>query len=180
MDENYMHPEIKDMYHCHPHHFLEIFKTQVNEPIGSYQIQHLNLIEILTKGKNWFPMSLHLATQGRKFPLIHWYTLPPGSKWFNHLTYHFDAYRDSIQGVSQYQMVWGHKKALFWKLSSLAHFLTLENPIDFQKKLKKATVEYLCNYGKNICWSSHENLMHGCVYFMFYQSPLHIISKRYF
>ncbi len=34
-------PESKDMYHCHPHHFLEIFKTQVNEPIGSYQIQHL-------------------------------------------------------------------------------------------------------------------------------------------
>ncbi len=36
-------PESKDMYHCHPHHFLEIFKIQVNEPIGSYQIQHLNL-----------------------------------------------------------------------------------------------------------------------------------------
>ncbi len=34
-------PESKDMYHCHPHHFLEIFKNQVNEPIGSYQIQHL-------------------------------------------------------------------------------------------------------------------------------------------
>ena len=34
-------PESKDMYHCHPHHFLEIFKTQVNEIIGSYQIQHL-------------------------------------------------------------------------------------------------------------------------------------------
>ncbi len=31
----------KDMYYCHPHHFLEIFETQVNEPIGSYQIQHL-------------------------------------------------------------------------------------------------------------------------------------------
>ncbi len=29
------------MYNCHPHHFLEIFKTQVNEPIGSYQIQYL-------------------------------------------------------------------------------------------------------------------------------------------
>ena len=24
-------------------HFLEIFKTQVNKPIGSYQIQHLKI-----------------------------------------------------------------------------------------------------------------------------------------
>ena len=32
----------KDMYYCHAHHFLEIYGTQVNEPIGSYQIQHLN------------------------------------------------------------------------------------------------------------------------------------------
>ncbi len=30
-----------DMFHCHPYHFLEIYKPPVNEPIGSYQIQHL-------------------------------------------------------------------------------------------------------------------------------------------
>ncbi len=36
-------PEPKDMYHCHPYHFLEIYKPPVNEPIGSYQIQHLNM-----------------------------------------------------------------------------------------------------------------------------------------
>ena len=40
MDVNY--PEPKDMYRCHPYHFLEIYKPPVNEPIGSYQIQHLN------------------------------------------------------------------------------------------------------------------------------------------
>ncbi len=34
-------PESKDMYYCHPNRFLEIFETQVNKPIGSYQIQHL-------------------------------------------------------------------------------------------------------------------------------------------
>ncbi len=39
MDVNY--PEPKDMYRCHPHHFLEIYKPPVNEPIRSYQIQHL-------------------------------------------------------------------------------------------------------------------------------------------
>ncbi len=67
MDVNYMHPEIKDqgmkvlwdyhnfrgllvldpepkeMYHCHPYHFMEICKPPVNEPIGSYQIHHLKL-----------------------------------------------------------------------------------------------------------------------------------------
>ena len=56
MDVNYMHPEIndfrgllvfdpepKDMYQCHPYHVLEIYKPPVNEPMGSYQIQHLNL-----------------------------------------------------------------------------------------------------------------------------------------
>ncbi len=68
MDENYMHPEIKDqapkvlweskdMYHCHPHHFLEIFETQVNEPIVSYQIHHLKCkwdrkIQAMV---SWFP-----------------------------------------------------------------------------------------------------------------------------
>ncbi len=36
MDVNYM-------YHCHPYHFMEICKPPVNEPIGSYQIHHLNL-----------------------------------------------------------------------------------------------------------------------------------------
>ena len=45
MNENYMHPEIdpesKDIYRCHPYHFSEIYKPRVNEPIGSYQIQHL-------------------------------------------------------------------------------------------------------------------------------------------
>ncbi len=56
MDVNYMHPEIKDnnfrgllvldpepkdMYRCHPYHFMEICKPPVNEPIGSYQIHHL-------------------------------------------------------------------------------------------------------------------------------------------
>ncbi len=32
---------VNDMYHCHPCHFLEIYKPLVNVPIGSYQIQHL-------------------------------------------------------------------------------------------------------------------------------------------
>ncbi len=55
MDVNYMHPEIKDqgmkvlvldpepkdMYRCHPYHFMEICKPPVHEPIGSYQIHHL-------------------------------------------------------------------------------------------------------------------------------------------
>ncbi len=62
MDVNDMHPEIKDqgmkvlwdsrgllvldleskdMYRCHPYHFMEICKPQVNKPIGSYQIHHL-------------------------------------------------------------------------------------------------------------------------------------------
>ncbi len=36
-----LYASLDSRYHCHPHHFLEIFKTQVNEPIGSYQIQHL-------------------------------------------------------------------------------------------------------------------------------------------
>ncbi len=35
-------PEPKDMYRCHPYHFMEICKPSVNEPIGSYQIHHLN------------------------------------------------------------------------------------------------------------------------------------------
>ncbi len=34
-------PEPKDMYRCHPYHFMEICKPPVNEPIGSYQIHHL-------------------------------------------------------------------------------------------------------------------------------------------
>ncbi len=42
-------PESKDMYHCHPHHFLEIFKIQVNEPIRSYQIQHLKHLNLSKK-----------------------------------------------------------------------------------------------------------------------------------
>ena len=42
MDVNYMlDPEPKDMHRCHQHHFMEICKPPVNEPIGSYQIQHL-------------------------------------------------------------------------------------------------------------------------------------------
>ncbi len=36
-------PESKDMYHCHSYHFSEMYKPPVNEPIGSYQIQHLKL-----------------------------------------------------------------------------------------------------------------------------------------
>ena len=39
MDVN---PEPKDMYRCHPYHFMEICKPPVNKPIGSYQIHHLN------------------------------------------------------------------------------------------------------------------------------------------
>ncbi len=35
-------PEPKDMYRCLPYHFMEICKPPVNEPIGSYQIHHLN------------------------------------------------------------------------------------------------------------------------------------------
>ena len=42
MDENFI-------YHCHPHHFLEIFKTRVNEPTGSYQIQHLKQLQNISK-----------------------------------------------------------------------------------------------------------------------------------
>ncbi len=34
--------EPKDMYHCYPYHFSEIYKPPVYEPIGSYQTQHLN------------------------------------------------------------------------------------------------------------------------------------------
>ncbi len=45
-------PESKDMYHCLPHHFLEISETQVNEPIGSYQIQHLNIAPIVLLNGN--------------------------------------------------------------------------------------------------------------------------------
>ncbi len=49
MDVNYnnlrglfvLDPETKDMYHCHPYHVLEIYKSSVNKHIGSYQIQHL-------------------------------------------------------------------------------------------------------------------------------------------
>ncbi len=37
MDVNYMHPEIKD--------FMEICNPPVNEPVGSYQIHHLNLFD---------------------------------------------------------------------------------------------------------------------------------------
>ena len=33
--------EPKDMYRCHPYHFMEICNPPVNEPIGSYQIHHL-------------------------------------------------------------------------------------------------------------------------------------------
>ncbi len=38
-------PEPKDMYHCHPYHFSDIYKPPVNEPIGSYQIQHLKIAQ---------------------------------------------------------------------------------------------------------------------------------------
>ncbi len=37
-------PEPKDMYCCHPYHFMEICKPPVNKPIRSYQIHHLNSI----------------------------------------------------------------------------------------------------------------------------------------
>ena len=40
-------PEPKDMYHCHPYHVLEIYKPPVNEPIGSYQIQHLKILYVI-------------------------------------------------------------------------------------------------------------------------------------
>ncbi len=36
--------EPKDMYRCHPYHFMEICKPPVNEPIGSYQIHHLKAL----------------------------------------------------------------------------------------------------------------------------------------
>ena len=35
-------PEPKDMHRCHPYYFMKICKPPVNEPIGSYQIHHLN------------------------------------------------------------------------------------------------------------------------------------------
>ena len=34
-------PEPKDMHHCHLYHFSKICIMLVNQPIGSYQIQHL-------------------------------------------------------------------------------------------------------------------------------------------
>ena len=37
------------MYHCHPYHVLEIHKPPVNEPTGSYQIQHLNQLHLHIK-----------------------------------------------------------------------------------------------------------------------------------
>ncbi len=40
-------PEPKNMYHCHPYHVLKIYKPPVNEPIGSYQIQHLNMSRLV-------------------------------------------------------------------------------------------------------------------------------------
>ncbi len=42
------------MHYCHPHHFLEIFETQVNEPIGSYQMQHLNTQSIKNLRQTFF------------------------------------------------------------------------------------------------------------------------------
>ncbi len=49
--------EPKDMYHCHPYHFMEICKP-VNGPIGSYQIHHLKTHFITWKRSLRFFMHL--------------------------------------------------------------------------------------------------------------------------
>ena len=59
------------MYRCHPYHFLEIYKPLVNEPIGSYQIQHLNLNTNLSSRKLGNISSVWKINQ---LPW-HWYTV---------------------------------------------------------------------------------------------------------
>ncbi len=63
-----LHPESKDMCHCHPHHFLEIFKTPVNEPIGSYQIQHLNLVWVNVLINKIFYCTFNILQTMRQLP----------------------------------------------------------------------------------------------------------------
>ncbi len=41
--------EPKDMFRCHPYHFMEICKPPVNEPIRSYQIHHLKQAKLNAK-----------------------------------------------------------------------------------------------------------------------------------
>ncbi len=50
-------PESKDMYHCHPSHFSEIYKPPVNALIRSSQIQHLKHTHQLV---NWVAMILFM------------------------------------------------------------------------------------------------------------------------
>ncbi len=99
MNVNYMHPEIlvldpepKDMYRGHPYHFMEICKPPVNEPIGSYQIHHLNykLLNFLPSSgwfvsisfqSQWCASGFASQCQPHIAWSVKWHSIPSGSQF---------------------------------------------------------------------------------------------------